>query len=164
MRTIASVQLQASGLVPEVFDSRILVKTLRKSTANLRHEKHSVSRLLVHLVFVVKYRRPVIDNVVWAVLQSGFQLAAARLQLEIVELNHDRDHAHLVVEYPPKQSISSVVNALKGNSSFLVRRECGKQLAKDLWGDAFWTPSYFAASCGGAPLEILKTYVQSQGT
>jgi putative transposase len=130
----------------------------------LRREKHSVSRLIVHLVFVVKYRRKVISNEVWAVLCNGFDLAAKRLDLVLVETNHDIDHVHLVVEYPPKRSISEIANALKGNSSFVVRRDCKQEFRGKLWGSAFWTPSYFAASSGGAPIEILKQYVQSQGS
>lgn len=82
----------------------------------------------------------------------------------LVELNHDKDHVHLVVEYPPKVSISEMANALKGNSSFVARRGCKAELRKKLWGSAFWTPSFFAASCGGAPIETLKLYVQSQQT
>ena len=129
----------------------------------LRREKHSVSRLVVHFVFVVKYRRKVISNAVWASLSIGFDLAAKRLNLVLVETNHDIDHVHLVVEYPPKHSISEIANALKGNSSFVVRRDCKEEVRGKLWGAAFWTPSYFAASSGGAPIDILRLYVQSQG-
>jgi putative transposase len=129
----------------------------------LRRGKHHVTRLLVHLVFVVKYRRTVIQPGVWASLQSGCALAAKRLDLNLIESNHDGDHVHVVLEYPPKVSISDAVNALKGNSSFIVRRDCAASLRGKLWGPAFWSPSYFAASCGGAPLELLKQYVQSQG-
>lgn len=133
-------------------------------STELRRNNHSVSRLLVHLVFVVKYRHAVISDSVWTSLRYGFDLAAKRLDLVLVEANHDKDHAHLVVEYPPKVSISEMVNALKGNSSFVARRDCKEELRKKLWGSAFWSPSFFAASCGGAPIETLKLYVQSQQT
>lgn len=133
-------------------------------STELRRNNHSVSRLLVHLVFVVKYRHAVISDSVWASLRYGFGLAAKRLDLSLVELNHDKDHVHLVVEYPPKVSISEMANAPKGNSSFVARRDCREELRKKLWGSAFWTPSFFAASCGGAPIETLKLYVQSQQT
>ena len=133
------------------------------STA-LRRNNHSVSRLLVHLVFVVKYRHTAISDSVWTSLRYGFDLSAKRLDLVLVELNHDKDHVHLVVEYPPKVSISEMANALKGNSSFVARRDCKEELRKKLWGSAFWSPSFFAASCGGAPIETLKLYVQSQQT
>jgi putative transposase len=129
----------------------------------LRRNKHSVTALLVHLVFVVKYRRAAIDDVVWTSLNYGFGLAAKRLDLVLVEANHDRDHVHLVVEYPPKVSVSELANALKGNSAFVVRRDCKAALHGKLWGASFWSDGYFAAACGGAPIEILKRYVQSQG-
>lgn len=131
-------------------------------STTLRRNNSSVSRLLVHLVFVVKYRRAVISETVWESLKYGFSLAAKRLDLSLVELNHDRNHVHIVVEYPPKVSISEMANGLKGNSSFVVRRDRRQELAGKLWGSAFWSTSYFAASCGGAPLEILKQYVRSQ--
>ena len=132
-------------------------------STDLRRNNHSVSKLLVHLVFVVKYRRSAITESVWKSLQYGFGLAATRLGLVLVESNHDADHAHLVVEYPPSVSISDLVAALKGNSSFVVRRDCKEEVRGKLWGAAFWTPSYFAASSGGAPIDILRLYVQSQG-
>ena len=131
-------------------------------STTLRRNNHSVSRLLVHLVFVVKYRRAAISETVWKSLRYGFELAAKRLDLVLVEPNHDKDHVHLVVEYPPKVSISDAANALKGNGSFVARRDCKEELRKKLWGSAFWTPSFFAASCGGAPIETLKLYVQNQ--
>jgi putative transposase len=133
-------------------------------STELRRNNHSVSRLLVHLVFVVKYRHAVISDAVWTSLRYGFDLSAKRLDLVLVELNHDKDHVHLVVEYPPKVSISEMANSLKGNSSFVARRDCKEELRKRLWGTAFWSPSFFAASCGGAPIETLKLYVQSQQT
>lgn len=71
----------------------------------------------MRLVFVVKYRHAVISDSVWTSLRCGFDLAAKRLDLVLAEAHHDKDHAHLVVEYPPKVSISEMVNALKGNSS-----------------------------------------------
>jgi putative transposase len=133
-------------------------------STELRRNNHSVSRLLVHLVFVVKYRHAVISDSVWTSLRYGFDLSAKRLNLTLVEINHDKDHVHLVVEYPPKVSISEMANALKGSSSFVARRDCKEELRKKLWGAAFWSPSFFAASCGGAPIETLKLYVQSQQT
>jgi putative transposase len=133
-------------------------------STNLRRNHHSVSKLLVHLVFVVKYRHSVISGTVWASLRSGFSIASRKLGVVIVESNHDKNHVHLVVEYPPKVCVSEMANALKGNSSYVVRRDCKQELRKKLWGSAFWTPSFFAASAGGAPIEILKLYVQSQQT
>jgi putative transposase len=118
--------------------------------------------LLVHLVFVVKYRRKAISAPVWASLNYGFNMAAKRLGLTLLEVNHDLDHAHLVVGYPPSVSVSELVNALKGSSAFIARQDCAAELNQTLRATCFWTPSFFAASCGGAPVEVLKRYVQNQ--
>jgi len=68
---------------------------------------------------------------------------------------------HLLIEYPPKISISSLVNSLKGVSSRLLRRQ-RPDIVKRYWKNVLWSPSYFAASCGGAPLDIIKQYIEQQ--
>jgi putative transposase len=102
-------------------------------STSLRRNHHSVSRLIAHFVFVVKYRRSVVTPTVWASLSKGFRAAAKRLDLDLVEANHDENHVHLVVEYPPSVSASEAANALKGNSSFAVRRDCKQELRQKLW-------------------------------
>jgi len=102
-------------------------------SSDLRHNSHSVSKLLAHLVFVVKYRHSAITDPVWGSLCSGFAAAAQRLDVAIIQANHDRNHAHLVVEYPPKVSVSTIAHALKGRSSFVVRRACKAELRRKLW-------------------------------
>ncbi len=128
----------------------------------IRRNNHSVSKLLAHLVFVVKYRRKVITDTVWETLVESFKESTKQLDVDLVEYNHDVDHVHLVVEYPPCSTISHIVGHLKGRSSFVVRRAHKSELQPSLWGRSFWTPSYFVASCGGAPIETLKLYVQNQ--
>ena len=120
------------------------------------------SKLLAHLVFVVKYRRSVISESVWSSIKYGFSLATKRLDFEILEGNHDKNHVHLIVDYPPKISVSNLANALKGNSSYVVRRDCREEIKNSLWGCSFWGDGFFTSSCGDAPLEKLKLYVQSQ--
>jgi len=78
---------------------------------------------------------------------------------EIEEFNGEPDHVHVLIEYPPKLSISQMVNALKGVSS---RRYGQAGHPKPYGRDALWSPSYFASSVGGAPLEVLKRYIQNQ--
>jgi len=78
---------------------------------------------------------------------------------EIEEFNGEQDRVHVLIEYPPKLSISQMVNALKGVSS---RRYGQAGHPKPYGRDALWSPSYFASSVGGAPLEVLKRYIQNQ--
>lgn len=78
------------------------------------------------------------------------------------EFNGEDDHVHLLVTYPPTVQLSKLVNSLKGVSSRHLRNEYAKHLSKYPWGDALWSPSYFAASAGGAPLSIIKDYIDGQ--
>ena len=125
----------------------------------LRKERHSVSDLKIHLVCVTKYRRPILTAESLAVLEVSFREVATKMGFEIEEFNGEPDHVHVLIEYPPKLSISQMVNALKGVSS---RRYGQAGHPKPYGRDALWSPSYFASSVGGAPLEVLKRYIQHQ--
>jgi putative transposase len=81
---------------------------------------------------------------------------------DLVEFNGERDHVHLLVHYPPKVALSRLVGSLKGVSARRLRQEFPAHIRKHLWGEHFWSPSYFAASCGGAPLSIIKEYIENQ--
>lgn len=83
-------------------------------------------------------------------------------EAELVEFNGEADHVHLLVHYPPKVSLSTLVNSLKGVSSRLMRKEFGDFHPWLKRRGVLWSPSYFAASCGGAPIEVLKAYIQNQ--
>jgi putative transposase len=72
------------------------------------------------------------------------------------------DHVHLLVSYPPKVALSMLVNSLKGATSRLVRKEKFPEITARLWDDHFWSPSYCVVSCGGAPLDVIRRYVEQQ--
>lgn len=115
----------------------------------------------VHLIFVTKYRRKIFDGDCIEHLKSHFERVAADFGASVKECNGERDHIHILVEYPPKVSVSSLVRSLKGVSSRMLRQE-RPDIAKHYWKEQLWSPSYFAASCGGAPLEIIRQYVEQQ--
>ncbi|GAB2492158.1 hypothetical protein GCM10027187_68860 [Streptosporangium sandarakinum] len=81
---------------------------------------------------------------------------------ELREFNGEDDHVHLLVHYPPKVSISKLVNSLKGASSHYLRKEFTGRVNRAIMHGHFWSPSYLAASCGGAPLTIIKAYIEQQ--
>jgi len=81
---------------------------------------------------------------------------------ELREFNGEEDHVHLLVHYPPSVAVSKLVNSLKGVSSRYLRQEHGTYLRRYLWGDHLRSPSYFAGSCGGAPLTVVREYIESQ--
>jgi putative transposase len=94
-----------------------------------------------------------------AVIEESFKEVAKSMDFQILEFNGEADHIHALIEYPPKLSVSQMVNSLKGVSS----RMFGKAGFKKPYGeDALWSPSYFVSSVGGAPIEILKKYIQNQ--
>ncbi len=125
----------------------------------LRHQRNSVSDLKAHLVFVTKYRREVLTGAGLKTIESSFNEVAMKMNFQILEFNGESDHIHVLIEYPPKLSISGIVNALKGVSS----RKYGQAgLPKPYGKKSLWSPSYFVSSVGGAPLEILKKYIQNQ--
>jgi putative transposase len=81
---------------------------------------------------------------------------------ELRVFNGETDHVHLLVHYPPGVALSRLVNSLKGVSSHYLRTEFADHVRHYLWGNHFWSPSYLAASCGGAPAEIVKQYIANQ--
>jgi len=116
----------------------------------------------VHLVFVTKYRREVFTKEMLEDLRGIFRSVCTDFDSELVEFNGEDDHVHLLLNYPPKVSVSALVNSLKGVSSRMIRRKRYSSIRKKLWGGALWSPSYFAGSCGGAPLAIIRQYIEQQ--
>lgn len=123
-----------------------------------RRGRHCVFALHVHLVFVTKYRRGVLTAEHLDFLRGVFAKVCADFEAHLVEMNGEDDHVHLLVEYPPKVAVAALVNSLKGVSSRLLRKHYQVRTHRN----HLWSPSYFAASCGGAPLEIVRQYVEQQ--
>jgi putative transposase len=94
-------------------------------------------------------------------LGENFAAVCRDFEARLVEMDGEDDHVHLLVEYPPRVSVSGLVNSLKGVSSRLLRRD-GRDIAKRYWKGALWSPSYFSASCGGAPVAIVRQYIEQQ--
>ena len=131
---------------------------------DIRRGRHCVFSMHVHLVFVTKYRRDVFTKAILNDLQEIFASVCADFEAELVAFDGEDDHVHLLVNYPPKVAISKLVNSLKGISSLLIRKKNYPNIKKKLWKGALWSPSYFAGSCGGAPIEIIRQYIKQQQT
>ena len=116
----------------------------------------------VHLVFVTKYRKKVFTSQVMRELKLIFASVCKDFAAELMECDGEGDHVHLLVNYPPKISVSKLVNSLKGVSSRLLRNKGYPSIQKALWGKSLWSPSYFAGSCGGAPISIIRQYIENQ--
>lgn len=116
----------------------------------------------VHLVFVTKYRRKVFTKQILEDLKAIFISICTDFEACLVEFEGERDHVHLLVHYPPKLAISKLVNSLKGVSSRLLRKKHYPSIEWALWGKHLWSPSYFAGACGGAPLSVIRQYIEQQ--
>lgn len=125
--------------------------------------RHCVFMINVHLVFVTKYRRHVFDADAIQKLRLHFTNVCKDFEAELVEMDGEDDHVHLLVNYPPKVAVSNLVNSLKGVSSRLLRKE-RPDIANRYWKNTLWSPSYFAASCGGAPIDVIRRYIEQQQT
>jgi putative transposase len=136
----------------------------KRNQIGIRHGRHCVFLMHVHLVFVSKFRKKLFNKEIIDFMESVFRNVCIDFESELKEFYGEGDHVHLLINYPPKIAISNLVNSLKGVSSRHVRKKKFPLLHKYIRMDSLWTPSYFASSCGGAPLEIIKQYIEQQET
>ncbi|MFG2673876.1 MULTISPECIES: IS200/IS605 family transposase [unclassified Streptomyces] len=129
---------------------------------DVRRGNHVVFNLHVHLVFVTKYRRGVFNDDMLTRCEEIMRDVCQSFEAELREFNGEDDHVHLLVHYPPKVQLSKLVNSLKGVSSRYLRQEFTGRTNRAIMHGRFWSPSYFAGSCGGAPLSIVKQYIEQQ--
>lgn len=129
---------------------------------DIRTGRHCAFLLHAHLVFVTKYRHSVFDDTHLRRMEEIMRDVCADFETELVEFNGEANHVHLLVNFPPKIAISKLVNSLKGVSSRRLRQEF-PDLVKHYWrAQRLWSGSYFAGSVGGAPLSVLKQYIEQQ--
>lgn len=121
-----------------------------------------VFKNFAHLVFVTKYRRGVLTESMLLRLKEIFSETMKQMKGELLEFGGEDDHVHLLISYHPSYALSNIVGKLKGKSSYFLRQEFWEEIKKKLWCSHFWSPSYCLVSCGGAPLEIVKAYVENQ--
>lgn len=129
--------------------------------SGLRTGRHVVFDLHAHMVFVPKYRKHVFDVDALERLHRIYRVVCADFETDLVEFNGESDHVHLLVHYPPKFSLSALVNALKGVSARRLRQQ-RPDIAAKYWRGGLWSASYFVGSVGGAPIAILKKYIEGQ--
>src|SRR3954454_23492783 len=127
----------------------------RNADPEMRHGRHCVFLMHVHLVFVTKYRRGVFTKEIIDDLRVVFASVCHDFEAELVEFDGEDAHVHSLVNSPPKVTVSGLVNSLKGVSSRMIRQKNYPTIQRKLCGGALWSPSYFAGSCGGAPIAVV---------
>lgn len=145
-----------------VINDRICRSCAHKSLERFESNNHSVFSLNYHLVLVVKYRRKVIDDKISERLQEIFEYVGIGYKITVKEWNHDKDHIHCLFSAHPKSELTKFLNAYKSASSRLVKKEF-PQIKEKLWREYFWSRSFCLISTGGATIETIRKYIESQG-
>ncbi|TLG09794.1 IS200/IS605 family transposase [Nocardia cyriacigeorgica] len=129
---------------------------------DIRTGRHCMFALHAHLVFVTKYRHRVFSDHHLARMEEIMRDVCADFEVELVEFNGESNHVHLLVNFPPKVALSKLVNSLKGVSSRRLRQEF-PELVQHYWrAQRLWSGSYFAGSVGGAPISMIRQYIEQQ--
>ncbi|MEL6273457.1 MAG: IS200/IS605 family transposase [Chloroflexota bacterium] len=125
-----------------------------------RKTAHSVYDLKYHIVWVTKYRKPILHGEVGLRLRELIRQSCARMEVYILAGHVSKDHVHLLVSVPPKVSVSDLVQQLKGRSSRRLLDEFG-ELKRQYWGRHLWARGYFAVTTGNVTDEMVKEYIES---
>lgn len=129
----------------------------------LRSGAHVVFSIHLHVVFVTKYRRKVLTETMMEDMKQVFDRVLAANNSELEECNGEPDHVHLLIDLHPDNNISDLVASLKSASSRVLREKYKPEIDKYYWGKAkLWHDSKCIVSCGGAPLQVVKQYIQDQ--
>ncbi|MEV4549315.1 IS200/IS605 family transposase [Nonomuraea wenchangensis] len=130
---------------------------------DIRTGRHCVFVLHAHLVFVTKFRHRVFTDAAHLNrMEEIMRDVCADFETELSEFNGENNHVHLLVNFPPKVALSKLVNSLKGVSSRRMRQEF-PELARHYYrASKLWSGSYFAGSVGGAPISVLRQYIEQQ--
>ena len=124
---------------------------------------HARYRLEYHLILVTKYRKPCITEELYQFLRAETERLFSLWRIEHLEMNHDRGHVHILPSASPQICLSSTINSYKSVTSRLIRKHFSEHLAAYYWKPYFWSRSYLILSSGGAPIEVIRRYIQNQG-
>lgn len=125
-----------------------------------RASAHNVHLLSLHLVFCVKYRRKALTAPILARLKDGSGRMLAALGCELIKFSGETDHVHFLINHPPSLPVSEIARRLKGRSAHELRREFPD--LRRVHRRHLWSPGYFAANAGSAPIDVLHRYIEDQ--
>ena len=126
-----------------------------------RKGSHSVYDLKVHIVWITKYRKPVLFGDVAVRLRDLIREICRTMEVDILKGHVSKDHVHLFVSIPPQLSVSKLAGRIKGKTSRKLLAE-NRRLAKEFWGRHLWASGYFAASSGNVTDEVIMQYIAAQ--
>lgn len=128
----------------------------------LDNNNHSVFLMYYHLVLVVKYRRKVFTDKMSNYAKDIFVRIGKSYNITLEEWDHDVDHIHIMFKAHPNSELSKFINAYKSASSRLIKKDF-PAVRQKLWKEMFWSKSFCLLTTGGAPINVIKKYIESQG-
>ena len=128
---------------------------------NYRKGSHTVYDIKYHIVWITKYRKPILRGEIAKHLRELVRQTCATLDVEIISGHVAVDHVHLLVSVPPQLAVSELVQRLKGRTSRLMLMAFG-ELKRQFWGRHLWARGYFVASSGNVTDEVIKQYIEAQ--
>ena len=141
---------------------RMVERIYPRWTMSYRKTAHSVYDLKYHVVWITKYRKPVLHGQVALRLRELIRQTCATMEVYIISGHVSVDHVHLLLSVPPNLAVSELVQRLKGRSSRRLLEEVG-ELSRQFWGRHLWARGYFAVTTGNVTDEIIKQYIESHG-
>ena len=129
-----------------------------------KKNRHACFSLKYHLVVVTKYRYKCIDSEIMTQLKEIAYDIFNTWKCNILAIDGEEDHMHIMFETPPQVQLSKLVNNFKTVSSRLIRKKFPEHLSVFYWQSYFWSNSYLILSVGGAPVEVIKQYIESQNS
>jgi len=128
----------------------------------MKSHYHCVYDMKYHLVLVTKYRHPCFTNNILNRLEEICRKQCEQWEVELIEFGGESDHIHLLLSLNPTIQPSKLVNSLKTVSSRLIRKEFPDELREYYWKPVLWSRAYCLLTAGGAPIEILREYIENQ--
>ncbi len=129
---------------------------------NYRKSSHTVYDLKYHIVWITKYRKPVLRGDIGVRTRELLRQICKSLDVEIIKGHVSKEHVHMFVSVPPHISVSNLIQALKGKSSRKLMLEY-RELNRQFWGRHLWARGYFAATSGNVTDEVIMQYIEQQG-
>jgi putative transposase len=128
----------------------------------IRRGRNVIHNIQINLVFITRCRRGVLDDEMLTACERVMRRLCTEMGAELREFNGEHDHVHLLVKYPPKLAVSTLVNRLKAVSAHYLLTEFTSIVNLHLAQGHLWSPSYLAASTGDTPLTVIRQYVLNQ--
>jgi putative transposase len=129
---------------------------------NYRKSSHTVYDIKYHIVWITKYRKPIMKGIIASRLRDIIREICRAHDVDIIKGHVSSEHVHVFVSVPPDISVSKLVQMMKGKLSRKMMMEY-KSLSKEFWGRHMWARGYFVASSGNVTDEVIMKYIEEQG-